>query len=253
MSKRPRYSARSSTDSEETSVSPHDPLELRRFCLTLIEGKGGAPISVPQLAKYDGAPVERTLYRWLHDEKFLSELPDPPPRRGTEPALTDELLDVVGGYVLFCAEQHQICGWHKVADFIADVFRVYIQQPWVSKHLSELGFSSSLTKAFGTPRTIKAAVEFLEANQKKFARRENKARIVAIDQISFWDCGIVETTYSLRGGYLFSRHSLHLSLTKTTRGQSRISDVEPGSKYIVDTAFCADGTCFPQSNRSRGG
>jgi hypothetical protein len=77
----------------------------------------------------------------------------------------------------------------------------------VSVLLHKLGFSSHrpapLEYKFGGAPDFDAGIEFLEAVQRDLKRdvppNEN-SRIVAIDQISFWDCGIVTSTYAPIGG-----------------------------------------------------
>jgi hypothetical protein len=136
------------------------------------------------------------------------QLPNhPEPKILGRPALsTDKQLDIVGGYILFSAQMHQTCGVREIQEFIDIAFDQKVDESWISQHAHKLGFSShrpaSLKYTFGGVDNAKAAVDFLCTNQSALAKISDHSRIVAIDQISFWDCGITTSTYSLIGGYV---------------------------------------------------
>lgn len=110
---------------------------------------------------------------------------------------------IVGGFVLFCAERHQTCGGKEIIDFIQHAFDVTVDKSWVTKKMEEISMSShrpaSLKYTFGGYRAITTAAEYLEANQPVLQKVMPRSRVVAIDQISFWDCGVSTSTYSAIG------------------------------------------------------
>jgi hypothetical protein len=76
-----------------------------------------------------------------------------------------------------------------------------------------LGFSSShrpgsLKYKYGGFTNLKAAIETLTELQSDLADVTERSRIVAMDQISFWDCGIATSSYGPIGGCEVTEHGL---------------------------------------------
>jgi hypothetical protein len=142
-----------------------------------------------------------------------------------------------------------VCGIHEVQDFMQIAFDKKIAPSSVSEILHEMGFSSHrpgpLSYRFGGRTDADEAIRFLKGVQqtlKKKVHSHEIERIVAIDQISFWDCGIVTSTYSPIGG---CEPIVQRSHSSDFNGQPRLWDSDVGSKHIVYEAFCADGSCLP--------
>ena len=175
------------------------------MCLSLLLGEGHSPISVTTLANYQGLPNARTLRRWKHDVLSPPTVTDPAEKRERPPVLTSRELDILGGFVLFCAEHHQTCGTSEIQAFVEDVFDVKVAPTYVSRHMKELGFTThraaSMRYTYGGKESVASAVRFLEEIQPVLQRVPTRESVVAIDQISFWDCGIVQSTYAPIGGY----------------------------------------------------
>lgn len=91
------------------------------------------------LASFPSAPPLKTLERWRRERNTP---PPPPQRRGVEGKLTLDELSVVGGYALYLLERRHVVDHHVIIDFVASAFDETVQQPWVSKHMHQLGFSS---------------------------------------------------------------------------------------------------------------
>lgn len=167
------------------------------MCLALLNSHAMTAI---ELSRLPGAPSRATLYQWLSDEQRgvvpCAIMATP----GRPPLLTDEQLMIVGGFIVFCAEHHQSCGAKEIAQFIFNAFDVEVDKTWVARHMKQLDISShrpaSLKYTFGGTRALSAAFEFLTTHQPKLAEVLPRTRVVAIDQISFWDCGVSSSTYS---------------------------------------------------------
>lgn len=207
MRKRNASSAPESSEAdspyEEHNFSP----DLRRLCLSLMWGAGGTKIDASVLADYEGAPSRATLYFWRDSAANDLAPSAPAAKRGRPSKFTQDELDVLGGYVLYCDEKHQVCGIHEVQDFMGIAFKKTITASCVSETLHKMGFSSHrpgpLSYKYGRPTDPDEAIEFLRGVQKTLKKEVHQheiQRIVAIDQISFWDCGIVTSTYSPIGG-----------------------------------------------------
>jgi hypothetical protein len=189
------------------------------MCLALLEHKCPIKFTPKTLGKVPGLPDAATLRRWREE----ADNPPAPAKLtatiGRPPLLSDEELMIVGGFVLFCAERHQTCGGKEIIEFIQHAFGITVIKSWVTEKMEELGMSShrpaSLKFTFGGSHSITAAVEYLEANQPLLRKVEPRSRVVAIDQISFWDCGVSASTYSAIGAYAsvpIGQRSLILSL-----------------------------------------
>jgi len=208
MSKRRGSTSGASADNDTTEPRHNYSDDAKRICLALLEGKAQIGFTPKQLAKVPGLPDAATIHRWR-------EAASNPPAEvkltatiGRPPLLTDEELMIVGGFVLFCAERHQTCGGGKeIIDFIQHAFGITVLKSWVSEKMEEIGISShrpaSLKFTFGGSHCIAAAVEYLDENQSLLRKIVPRSRIVAIDQISFWDCGVSESTYSAIGACAF--------------------------------------------------
>lgn len=192
MKKRTASSEPESSESDSPYEEHNFSLDLRRLCLSLMCGVGGTKIAPSMLSRYEGAPSERTLYSWRNSTLNDRTLVVPAAKRGRPPKFTQDERDVLGGYILFCDEQHQVCGIHEVQDFMEIAFNKKIAPSSVSDMLHEMGFSSHrpgpLSYRFGRPTDVNEAIEFLEGVQKDLKRDVHSheiERIVAIDQISF--------------------------------------------------------------------
>lgn len=168
---------------------------------------GHGPYAIPpvELAKYAGFPSDDTLRNWIHEALNPTVSKETEEMRGREPALIDDELEVVGGFVLLCAERHQPCSIHEVREFMEIAFKHIFSDSYISKHLHTLGFSAhrpaSLKYTFGGVNTAKKAVDFLREYQPLYSAVKPPARILAMDQISIYDNGVMASTYSLINGY----------------------------------------------------
>lgn len=192
--------------------------DAKQLCLALL-AVGGSIVPTPDsLAKLPGFPGAATLRRWREEARTPPVAAQRTTIVGRPPLLTHEQLMIVGGFVLFCAERHQTCGGKEIIDFILHAFDVTVDKCWVAKKMEEIGMSchrpASLKFTYGGHRPITAAVAYLDRNQPLLYKIAQRSRVVAIDQISFWDCGVSTSTYSPIGAYasmsLEARHLIAL-------------------------------------------
>lgn len=207
MKKRTHVGEGAFVDSSDRPKRHNFSQETKEICLSLLLGVGGTQIHESTLANYQGLPNARTLRRWKRDTLSPPTVIDPPKKRGRPSVLTSNELDIIGGFVLFCAEQHQTCGISEIQAFVEDVFDVAVAPAFVSRHMKELGFTShraaSMRYTYGGKESISSAVRFLQEVQPVLRDVPNRESVVAIDQISFWDCGIIQSSYGPIGGYQF--------------------------------------------------
>jgi hypothetical protein len=159
-----------------------------------------------ELAAADGAPPERTLKYWktvfTREKRLPKHIPLPPPQS----LLSTDQSQVLAGYMLWRLRQNLVVDQDCLRDFISAAFKMHdVTNGWLSKHVKQLGFSRHL--AASTPRiydqkkSVIAAIDFVNEVQPILKAVRDKGRIVAIDQISFWDNGHVTWCYALIGGY----------------------------------------------------
>jgi hypothetical protein len=167
-------------------------------------GNGGDAMSTEQLSKYEGFPSDRTLQRWKHDFFNPPMASSVPFVHGRPRLLTDQQLDIIGGFILFCTSAHQGCSLRDIHEFVDIAFNQQLANSTLVGHVHALGFTShrpaSLKYTYGGVDAAKNGVEFLRQYQPLLAKVENWSRVIAIDQISFWDCGVATSSYSLIGG-----------------------------------------------------
>ena len=89
-------------------------------------------------------------------------------------------------------------------DFVASAFNVEIDEGLVSRYMHKLGFSShrpgGLNIKYHSRDALQTAIEFVEDTRPALLRFNDESRIVAMDQISFWDNGLVTSCYAPIGG-----------------------------------------------------
>lgn len=98
------------------------------------------------LAAYDRLPSLRMLYHWRNAAEKGETQAKPAAKRGRPAKFTNEELDLVAGYALFCDEHHQVCGIHEVQDFVQTAFSKRITPASVSVLLHKMGFATKSAK-----------------------------------------------------------------------------------------------------------
>jgi transposase len=192
--------------SDDSKTKRHEfSLDLKLLCVALVQGLGGHPIEPSKLCKYKHAPPRTTIQTWVKDPKSILEPEEKESNRGRPPLLTDEEAKVVGGFILFCNEQHKACTGATICDFIRNIFGKKVTPAFVSRLAEKLHFSSHRPAAdkshFSEAELISTARLELRTIQQMLSGVEDKSRIVALDQIMFWGSGVVSSTYSPKGGY----------------------------------------------------
>jgi transposase len=160
-----------------------------------------APLSPRALSLLDGAPPYETLKRWRRE---FSHPRAPHKRKGRSLKVTLDEQHVMGGYALFLLRRLHIVDAEVLIDFLSVAFNKSVDKSWVSRHMHELGFSSH--RPAGQPLkyfkqdALPTAIAFVEDTRPTLNAFGDKSRIVAMDQISFWDNGLVTSSYSPIGG-----------------------------------------------------
>jgi hypothetical protein len=204
--KRVRATSASSSESDEIDRRHNFSADAKALCLTLLEHGGSIDLTPNKLARLPGFPRASTLRQW-HTE---AQNPPAPARvlvpLGRPPLLADEEVMIMAGFVVFCAEHHQTCGGKEIVAFVEHAFGVTVQKSWVSEKLKPLHITShraaSLKYTYGGYQSIKVAMEYLEEHQPLLVVVMPRSRVVAVDQIGVWDCGVTTSTYSPEGAYV---------------------------------------------------
>jgi hypothetical protein len=206
MSKRTRATRGASSEDDEDHRRRNFSPDAKALCLALLDHGGSITLDSEVLARLPGFPGARTLRRWRTEAKNPPKPPRVPVPLGRPSLLNDVELMVMCGFVVFCAERHQTCGGKEIIAFVQHAFGVSVQKSWLTDKLKPLHITShhsaSLKYTYGGSRPIAAALAYLEEHQSVLAKVEPRARVVAVDEISFWDCGVTERTYSPEGAYV---------------------------------------------------
>lgn len=149
------------------------------------------------LASTANAPPYTTLTRWRRE---FSHPRVPARRKGRICKLTLDEREVMAGYALYLLKRQHIVDHHVLVNFVSVAFNKQIEKSWVSRHMHKLGFSSH--RPAGQPlkyfnkNALPAAIQFVEETRPVLNAFNDKSRIVAVDQISFWDNGLVTSCYA---------------------------------------------------------
>ena len=108
------------------------------------------------------------------------------------------------GYCLDRLSQHLGVNLDEVILFVKEAFGVTVSSQWASRHLHQLHFSSHRTRSllvkYKKIDVYQHAITFLRELQPQLQKVKPISRIVAMDQISFWNGGIVASCFGPIGG-----------------------------------------------------
>ena len=179
--------------------------EVRTHYVNLMTSTDGAassaPLSPRALSHLDGAPPYETLKRWRRE---FSHPRAPHKRKGRPQKVTLDEQEIMAGYTLFLLKRQHIVDAEVLIDFLSVAFNKAVDKSWVSRHMPKLGFS--LHRPAGQPlkffnkNALPTAIKFVDATRPVLNAFGDNSRIVAMDQISFWDNGLVTSSYSPIGG-----------------------------------------------------
>jgi hypothetical protein len=174
---------------------------FRVFCVELMTAADDDPtlprLSPAQLARFPSAPPRQTLSDWRGG---YSHPRAPHKRRGADAMLSSDELDIVAGYALHLLRGRRVVDQHAIIDFVRAAFGVGVGKPWVTKHMHALGFSShrpqGLSWVFYNADALPTAIDFVNEKRPVLLAFGDQSRIVAMDQISMWDNGLVTSCYA---------------------------------------------------------
>jgi hypothetical protein len=177
-------------------------------------------------------------------------------RSGVKGKLTSDELAVVAGYALFLLERRHVVDHHVIIDFVASAFDETVQQPWVSKHMHQVGFSSHRP-----PRPVMAVLQRRRATHRYRLCERAPPDAQRIRRHEPY-CGngpdqllgqrprhvLLCAYWQVRSDFFFSFHLFHTTLALISlldSGQPRVLDRGFGNKVLLYSAFMANGECWP--------
>ena len=162
------------------------------------------PIPVMQLIGRCGAPSQAELFRWKHEYYNPQPISNIPTSMDFRSLLSVEQCNILGGYCLDRLSQHLGVNLDEVILFVKEAFGVTVSPQWASEHLHQLHFSSHRTRPLLTKYkkidVYHHAITFLKKLQPQLQMVKPISRIVAMDQISFWNNGLVVSCFGPIGG-----------------------------------------------------
>ncbi len=153
-------------------------------------------MSAAKLSEYSGAPSKRTLQYWK------SHAGNPLEADLTRKLAPDQ-LKIISGFIFFCAESHQGCTVMDIQNFV--------QTKFFARHSLSCSFLSMCTSLASLHSNLPHSrshlvvsiqqnlqlISYIQTNQ--YSQLKISSRVVALDQISIWDCGVITSSYSLIG------------------------------------------------------
>ncbi len=173
----------------------------RTLCVELMTAADDDPsllrLAPRDLASFPSAPPRKTLEDW---RRGFSHPRAPHKHKGADCKLTSDEFAVVGGYTLFLLSRRHVVDHHVIIDFVSTAFNETVTKSWVTKHLHQLGFSShrpaGLSFKYYNADALPIAIDFVNDTRPTLLEFGDASRIVAMDQLSFWDNGLVTSCYS---------------------------------------------------------
>lgn len=202
-----------SSDAKRTRSYPaHQYSDVERsLCLALVLGAERADgsrdpplVTIEQLASLPPAPSRAELYRWVKEETNGERVVNTDVTHDHRSLLSQEERNVLLGFLLYRLEHGQAVDAAEITDFVSAAFDKAVTPSWVSKWMPRLGFSqhrpSARKLAFERQGTLAAAVAWVGENQPALRAAHSDRRLVAMDQITVWDNGLVTSCYAPIGG-----------------------------------------------------
>jgi hypothetical protein len=161
-------------------------------------------VTVEQLAALACAPSARELYRYRQAAMKEREVPTTPVNRDFRSILAVEEKKVLCGFLLYRLKHGKVVSGAEVIDFIAAAYGRTVTKQWVSATMPTIGFSRHKPRArplaFEGGKQLEDAVAFIREHKELFRRAHERKQLVAMDQITFWDNGLVTSCYAPVGG-----------------------------------------------------
>lgn len=155
------------------------------------------PLSPLALSRFPDAPPYETLKRWRRE---FAHPRAPSQRKGPATKLTLDEQQIMGGYAVFLLQHLRLVDVQVMIDFVATAFNKTVSPWWISTHMHKLGFTSrrpaGRSLKFEKRGALAEAIEFVKQVRPTLLRFKDKRRIVAVDQIAFWDSGMATSCYA---------------------------------------------------------
>lgn len=168
------------------------------------EEQGSHPHLENLLKEVPNAPSLRAICGWEKLQNEGHSLETHTSEWGRPSMLTEGEKAVIAGWVLKREALEKVTQARDVIEFFKKHFSMTVSKQWVSTLLHSLGFSSQRVK------TSKAKVPIIKRmpEMKNFILQVREliedgvelSRIVAMDEVMFWNCGTILRSYAVCGG-----------------------------------------------------
>jgi len=201
------------SDAKRTRSYPaHQYTDVERsLCLALVLGAERADgsrdpplVTIEQLASLPPAPSRAELYRWVKEETNGERVVNTEVNHDHRSLLSLEERSVLVGFLLYRLKHGQVADAAEIIDFASAAFDKSVTPSWVAIWMPKLGFSkhrpAARQLAFEGRGTLAAAIAWVGKNQPVLRAAHDVRRLVAMDQITVWDNGLVTSCYAPIGG-----------------------------------------------------
>jgi hypothetical protein len=123
---------------------------------------------------------------------------------GAPSKLTPGEKEVLAGWVLLREQSEKVTSGQNIIDFVQRNFGETVEKTWVSHTMASLGFSSQRVKG---SKSSHPAIKYLPDVKHFIGEIRDllddgieSSRLVAEDEVAFWNSGVYLRSYAMRGG-----------------------------------------------------
>ena len=188
---------------------PHNYSEdTKEMCLHHVgvgeERKQKSKVSAYTFTADASGPDPSTIYRWKRQQQAPSRDPMTVVPRGRPPKLSSIEKNILGGWVLDRAENHERTSAHDIVAFVAENFQEQVSKQWVSNTMQGLQLTSHRAtkrpQKYKKPNLVGKLHTFLCNLRNKIDGKLESSQVVAIDNVRFSHPQAILRSYSPKGG-----------------------------------------------------
>lgn len=156
------------------------------------------------LEEIPNAPCRDTILQWEHKKQKTGTVETHTENRGQPSLLTSGEMEVVAGWILTQEIKEKVVRGVDVINFVKDSFNLDVSKQWVSEALQRFGFSSQRIKSSkaSSPmiKKIPEMKQFISEVRSLISEGVELSRLVAMDEVMFWNSGSILRSYAVRNG-----------------------------------------------------
>lgn len=150
------------------------------------------------------APSRGTILRWEHKQQTTGNVETIIENWGHPSLLTSGEMEIVAGWMLTQEFKEKVVRAIDIINFVKDSFNLDVSKQWVSEAVQRFGFTSQRTKTSKASHPISKKIpemkQFISEVRSVISDGVELSRLVAMDEVMFWNSGSVLRSYAVRNG-----------------------------------------------------